>query len=462
MNSNDIFEVIERVAATSSKLEKEAILKQHIADKDLQRTLVAALDPLITYGIQKVPNVSGEGDGVFSESTWFLLADLSTRELSGDAALAAVEKTMLSLTSQSAELLRRVIRKDLRAGFAASTANKAKRGLIKTFPYERCSLPNKVDIASWDWKHGIISQEKADGMYVNVNHFQNGDVEILSRQGSPFPLSAMSSLVEEVKSRLTVDTQTQGELLVCRALKILSREKSNGVMNRILNGGALEDGEEIIFMVWNQLPLAVAKPKGKFDREYRHRLQDLIVQLRRTNGNMISVIPTRMCYSLEEAYLHCAELLEQGKEGTIIKQLEGTWRDGTAKHQVKLKLEVDVDLVVTEIQPGREGTKNEGRAGALSCETSCGALKVDVAVKNEAMRAQVDAQPDEWIGKVIAVRANAILRPSESSEFHSLFLPRMVEATYRTDKSEPDSLEQVRDQFASAVTNIVTQLEKAA
>lgn len=63
----------------------------------------------------------------------------------------------------------------------------------------------------------------------------------------------------------------------------------------------------------------------------------------------------------------------------------------------------------------------------------------------------VDANGSDFIGRIIAVRANCVMKPGDSSPLHSLFLPRIVEASYRTDKTEPDSLEQVIAQFDAAV-----------
>lgn len=116
-----------------------------------------------------------------------------------------------------------------------------------------------------------------------------------------------------------------------------------------------------------------------------------------------------------------------------------------------MKLEVDVDLVVKEILPGNEGTKNEGRAGRVRMETSDGLLVVNVAVKNEAMRDVMDESPEEFIGKIMVVRANSVMEPVEDGQPYSLFLPRFVELCPREDKREADSLDRVRAQFEAAV-----------
>ena len=51
-------------------------------------------------------------------------------------------------------------------------------------------------------------------------------------------------------------------------------------------------------------------------------------------------------------------------------------------------------------------------------------------------------------GQVYAVRANGLMRPSDSNPLHSLFLPRFSEE--RLDKPVADSLQQIKDQFEAA------------
>ncbi|MFP3740748.1 hypothetical protein SB860_38565, partial [Burkholderia sp. SIMBA_019] len=84
----------------------------------------------------------------------------------------------------------------------------------------------------------------------------------------------------------------------------------------------------------------------------------------------------KIVHSLREAYQHCKELQLQGKEGTIIKRPTGFWKDTNSGNPdvVKLKVEAEADLVLKAIVPGRAGTKNEGRPGSITCETSCGQL----------------------------------------------------------------------------------------
>jgi DNA ligase-1 len=449
MNSQSIFQHIDEIARTSSKNEKQALVKEHSSDPEFCKVLEYAYNPFKTYGIAAIPNRADEM-GIarsFTSETWMILDLLIARKLTGNAAREAVQDHIDSLDIQSAELFRRILKKDLRAGFSESTINKAIKGLIPDFPYMRCCLPKDTNLNQFDWLNGVISQEKADGMFANINYEIDGLVTITSRQGSPFPIKPFAKLLDEVGKRLCIGAQHHGELLVKKGGKILPREQSNGVLNSVLKGGEFEHDEHPIYQVWDAIPLSAVVTKGKVDVPYSERLKALIWLLESFSGEFVSLIPTRIVRSLPEAYAHYAELLKQGKEGTIIKDPHAIWRDGTSKQQVKLKLEVDVDLVVVGFLPG-EG-KNAATFGSIVTQSSDGLLEVAVSGFTDQARKDIHANAESMIGSIMAVKANSIMNPSKEGEKHSLFLPRFVE--FRTDKTEADSLQRVKDQFESAV-----------
>jgi len=443
MNSNEIFDLIEQVAATPGKNDKIALLKTHAGDETLKRVLAAAYNPLISYGIRKVPERKANDDPAgweFDEDTFTLLSNMAARKLTGGAMLEEVQKQVNVMSAKSTDLLRRVMLKNMRAGFDEGTVGKVWPGLLPVFPYMRCCLPKDAKLEGWNWAEGQISQEKADGMFMNVNHEAGGTVSIYSRAGSMFPMEKFESLAVAVRGTLDEDTQSHGECLVLRDGVVLPREVGNGVLNSVLKGGDFEANERPIFLVWDQIPLSAVKAKGKYEVKQVERLSGLIRQLQRSVGGVVQLVPTRIVRSLAEAYLHYTELLAQGKEGTILKKRDAIWKDGTSKEQVKLKLEFELDMEVQGVVLGRDDTKNAGRAGSLKCATKCGLLEVDVAIKGEAMRDDVDANPDNWIGAIMPVTANMIMRPSESNKLHSLFLPRFTQSTPRADKTEADTL----------------------
>lgn len=466
-NSKSAFELLEIVAKESSKNAKIELLRDFFRLSTFKNAVVAALHPQYVYGVKEkslpesgsIKSIMGRGTDSgtnFGPNTWNLLGLLREGKLTGHRAIEALDQEFRLLNRESALLLRRIVLKDLRAGFSESTVNKVIKGLIPEFPYMRCTLLKNAKVENFDWAAGVFSQEKADGMFVNVDVLPSGDVRISSRQGSQFPLDELDYLVADIKLCIPKDTQSHGEMIVIDTLtgEVLPREIGNGMLNSVAEGGALENGYKARILLWDQIPLSYSVPKGEYRNPYSERFanlkRQLIVSSEKPASDYVQIIETKVVHSLDEAFQHYREKLNQGKEGTIFKDPGAIWKDGTSKDQVKLKLEVDVDLEIIAIVPGKEGTKNEYRAGSVTCATSCRSLVTDVTVKNEDMRDRIDANESDFIGRIITVRANAIMKPSESNDQYSLFLPRFVEANVRKDKTKADDLQRVKDQFESA------------
>lgn len=449
MNSSEVFDAIEKIAYTASKNDKMALLGEYIKGPLFKRVCEYAYNPFKTFGLRQLPLKAALGDCTFDEHTWYVLDRLISRELSGHDALNEVTTEINRLDLDSARLFQRIIRKNLLSGFSESSLNKVCKGLIPEFAYMRCSLPKDADLAAWPWEQGVFSQEKADGMFANLDFEKNGNVSIRSRQGTEFPMLAFESLVNEVKDELYAGYEYHGEFLVLRDGAILPRAESNGVMNHVIQGGFFAQNEIPLFVMWDMIPLESVTVKGRYGSPYENRFETLNALLQ-DNNTHLCLIPTRVVHSLAEAKMHAVEFMKAGKEGSVIKRPDAIWRDGTSKEQVKIKLEFEVDLEIVAVVPGNIGTKNEGRAGSLRCKTSDGCLLVDVTVKNEKMRDSVDANPEHWIGGIIGVVANDIELPSESSMNHSLFLPRMAEDCLR-DKTVADDLERVFAQKRAAI-----------
>lgn len=457
MNSDEILQALDKIAAHPGKKDKLALLTEYMVDHAFFRTVVAACDPQMTFG-QRPSRTAGSGSRYFAEDTWDMLSALASRRLTGTAAVVAIQEAMVAMTPASAELLWRVINKDLRAGFGESSINKVKPGTIIDPPYMRCSLPKHVDFSTWNWAAGVISQEKADGMFVNLN--VEGVATMSTRQGTLIPYEGFEQL-HDIAAGLLTGTQVHGEMLVMKDGAVLAREVGNGMINSVMQGGVWPEGCAPVLRVWDQIALSAAKPKGRYNIPYLIRLKGLTDQLLRINSPLIRPVQTKIVRSLRAAYIHCQELLKQGKEGTIVKNPEGVWGDYTSKDQIKLKLEVTVELEVVGFEEGKEGKKTAATFGSLICRSSDGNLEVSVSGMSDALRKQIHEHRDEWLGSIITVMANGILYSTQPGKKpHSLFLPRFVEA--RPDKKVADTIEQIEDQFSNAIDKLLLELDKAA
>lgn len=455
MKSNAVFKAIEQIAATSSKKEKEALLKAALADlgDDLRSLLSLTYNPLTTYGIRSMPerNVAAASDTAeFDHRTIDLLHNLSARLLTGNAAQDAILIEFNRLSPESAELLKRIILKDMRAGFGDSTMNKVEKGWVPEFPYMRCSLPKHVKLQEWDWAGGIISQEKADGMFFNIDHVSAAEISFKSRQGTPIPVDCFPEIEALLANNFAAGYQRHGEMLVERDGQILPREEGNGILNSVIQGGSFAPNERAVLKLWDEVSLQAVKPKGRYELDYQSRLAALIAQIKRIPADSaVRLIETRIVGSIAEAYAHYAELLKLGREGTIIKKRDMIWFDGTSKDQIKLKLTVPFELRVKGFVGGDKNGKNAGRTGSLNCHSEDGLLVVDVSIRGEKMRDDVDANPHKWLDTVITIEANGIMKPKKEGDLHSAFLPVFLEQ--RLDKAIADTLQQIKDQFDNAI-----------
>jgi DNA ligase-1 len=428
----------------------------------LSKVLDYTLNPFKTYGITPFLVDRDCTDGFeFDLLTWDLLDRLIERSLTGNAAKVAIETEMLRLSADSASLFFKILAKDLRCGVNASTINKVFPDLIPVFPYQRCSLPKDVKLDKWNWVGGIHSQQKCDGMYINLTIVSSTNFSIASRSGTPFPISAFSAL-DDVVSNLDaayLGFQYQGEMLVYKggSLEPLPREIGNGILNSVQQGGSFADDEYPSFVIWDRIAVSAVKAKGQDKTPYRERfaavsalVNDVVSQssdaLDVEGYWPIQLVETKIVYSMAEAYAHYSQMLAAGREGTIIKESDGIWKDGTSKQQVKLKLTVDCDLKIVGFTPG--SGKHQSTFGSITCRTCDDLLEVNVSGFADAKRLDIHNNRESLIGTIMAVQFNDIMKPTESNPVYSLFLPRHLEL--RTDKTEADTLQRVIDQLESA------------
>jgi DNA ligase-1 len=221
-------------------------------------------------------------------------------------------------------------------------------------------------------------------------------------------------------------------------------------MQEEATGRRAEAGCEVYYDVWDQIPLDQATPGGRYQTPYSVRFSSLLQQVREGGPRKIYPIESRLVYSYEEALDHYREVLGRKLEGTVLKHPEAIWFDGDSKDQVKMKLEVDVDLKIIGFNPGKPGTRTEATFGSLQLATSDGLLEASAAGFKRDLELYLHNNRESMLEKIMTIRANEVSPPCETNPLHSLYHPRVVEL--RHDKVEADTLHQVLDQFEAAVS----------
>jgi len=457
-----VYDTILACRATGSKNEKLAILTKQFANHELRLFLRTCYEPRINFYMKKIDVKLGVKDKATvpefnAELVRRIIFSLNTRQLSGNAAKAWIASLYVSFANDwERELLTMLIERDVKAGFSESTINKVWQDEITDVPYMRCCLPKDAKLNDFPWAEGVFSQIKADGMFANVNHNDDGSVEIMSRNGSPFPIDnpAFAKLINEVKLHIPRGHQVHGELLMWQNGKMLPRQEGNGKFNTLLQSGDLDNGYTVQYECWDLIPIKEAKAKNKFKRyNYMERYEQLgeAVQYDPLSSvpRALTIIETRLVYSLKEAYAHYSDALERGLEGTIVKHPYMIWEDTTSKRQVKLKLEFECDLRIVGFNEGKN--KYVGMLGSFQCETEDGQLEVNVAGFTDDMRKEFWDNRDLYMSKIITVKSNSIMLPTRKEKY-SLFLPIFVEV--RLDKKTADTLKRVQEQYDATIASV--------
>jgi DNA ligase-1 len=451
MTSDDLFDALQRAAATNSKKDKLAIVQTL---GDVREWLRFALDASFVYFLSEdtFPDNAGySGIEVLGDADRDLIHALSDRHVTGDLAIDAVLQRLKVLTPKSQEVLRRILLKDLRCGVGVTIVNTAFPDLVFDPPYMRCSLPKDSHMDKWAWSDGIFVQLKADGMFANVQVNDAREVLITSRQGSPFPHGALDHLEQQLASILKPGTVTMGELTVYNRGELCERQIGNGILNSLAQGGALPEGHWVHFDAWDQIPIHAWVAKGTYAARYDERFEQLQDQITRAGQQAaVRVIDTKVVHSRAEALAIYKSYLARGLEGVICKHPSTIWRDGDSRDQVKFKLEVTVDLKIVGYRPGTPGKRTEKTFGAVVARTLDDRLEVGVSGFKRDIEQYIHEHRDELLDTVIAVKANGVMEPTGEDKIFSLFSPRFAEL--RRDKIKADTLEEVQAQFEQAVS----------
>ena len=439
MNLNKFFESLASNASRNFKIEQMTAN----SDNEILREVVRlALDPFTQFYIRKIPEYSFVGEDSEHQTCLEMALEnlryLSSREVTGNAAIAHLTAILSGLEPDDAKVIERIIQKDLKCGVSEATANAVWKDLVPTYPVMLCSafdqkLVDKV-------KYPAYVQCKMDGMRFNAI-VRNGAVEYRSRNGKEIQL--LGNLDQDFISLSGgVDCVFDGELLVRNDGAILDRQTGNGILNKANKGTiSAKEAAMVHATIWDLIPYADFV-SGSCKIPYATRWGSLCVLMDTHNPSKVAMVDSWEVDNYEDAKTLFNNLLADGQEGIILKDMSGIWEDKRAKHQIKFKGELECDLEITEVV---EGTgKYAGRLGAVvCCSRPTDGISITVSVGsgfNDDHRTNLWAVRDSLVGKIVAVKYN--MRSKNKAGEESLFLPIFVEV--RDDKDVADELKDIK------------------
>lgn len=403
MNSREIFSHIEKIASTSSKNEKEALIAEKAGDEDFLFVLKSALDPFVTYGIGTFPayEVNFSGEDIRFEELETLLGMLADRTLSGNAARNALIQYAESLNHESGELLQRIVLKDLRAGFSENTVNKVKPAFIATFD---CMLAHPFSEFKNKVKYPLAVEPKLDG--VRVLAFVDIDkrsVRFMSRSGREFTTfdHLIAPCVEFARLLPEDDIFMSGKI-------VLDSEICSGIFNETVSqvrkkGGQAVDAKMYVFDVLPEATFLSNDKKGcRVAGTYHERRDRLELAQSAMGESPVIVLPQSLVQSEAEIHALYERYRAQGLEGVLVKDLDALYQRRRSQAWLKIKAEESKDLRIKATVPGTG--KYEGMIGAVVVDHDGVDVNVGSGLSDE-LRAQ---EPEFFIGRLAEIEYHEV------------------------------------------------------
>jgi len=385
-----------------------------------------ALDPLVTFGVKKVPERSDvlTGQGLIWRDFKVFANQLINRELTGHAARDAIELVMsVATVEQWNGFYRRILIKDLRCGVSEKTVNKvAKKFPQYAIPTFTCSLAH--DSANHEKK--MVGKKqievKLDGVRV-ITIIRGNKVEMFSRNGKQF--HNFDHIITEIEEVLK-DNQAPYDLVLDG--EVMSANFQD-LMKQIHRKETVQNSDAVLHL-FDICPLTDFQ-KGKWDKPQSFRSAATKAWVEKHSSILKHVQALEwedVDLSTPEGEERFVELnktaVDGGYEGVMIKDIDAPYECKRTHAWLKAKPFIEITLKVVDVE---EGTgRNEGRLGAIIVEgeddgynyhLNCGSGFTD------DQRSSFWADRTNVIGSLVEIRADARTK-SQDSETYSLRFPR--------------------------------------
>lgn len=454
----NIFDEIRRDSGTNRKIE---ILKKYSDNEILKKVLYNTYSGRVKYHIKQIPDYSRSGDLPLE---WALeqLEDIKNREVTGNSAIDLLRHILESVSPEDAHVIERIIEKDAKIGMAKKNINKVFPDLIETTPYQGAQPFSERRARDILAEGPALSQIKMDGRYCNAI-IQEGSVFLESRSGEPTNILGAAIIAELSKWD---DGVLNGELTIDG----VDRNSGNGIINSIISiSRKIQEGEDpgsdikniedrhgmsyeealdrIRFTVWDRISIDEYFD-GKSKTAYLDRFDQLKNRIDLYNCSVISLVEGEMVSTYEEAMNHFVSTLGRGLEGTILKSMTAPWKDGKPKWQIKMKLEIDLDMQIIGFNYGTPGTKNEHVISSLTVQSSCGRVVTRPGGIDESTMTWITQNRSDLMGSIVTMKCCGLSHDNEGnySTLHPVF------KSIRDDKHEADSLEKIIEIESAAKT----------
>jgi DNA ligase-1 len=426
-------EFVKEITSSNSRLHKQAVLQKYKDDETIQRYLQIAFDPYLIFGIsgKKLHKETRTADlwHEWSTPTVFELFDYLKAHNSGrDYDIAACQLTLNDVASvdrECAELLEKLICKDLSIGCDTKTINKEIPGLIPEFNVQ---LANKYfDKPTYVEGKVFAITTKIDGGRI-IALKENGQVSFYTRAGQKY--EGLVDLESEMLRFMPDDICLDGEITLLDRGNLSSKEAYKETMKIVRTKDKEKHG--IKMLVFDCMTAEEFKTQtSKYD--YIVRRADAELLFHQGDFKYFELLP--ILYRGDDTS-KITEILEEqvanGEEGIMINILDAKYEFKRTNNLLKVKKMQTMDLEIIDFEEG-EG-RLAGTLGAILVRYKNGnVVKVGSGFSDE-LRASIWANRLLYLGVICEIQYFEETSNADGGE--SLRFP--IFKDFRHDKLEAD------------------------
>lgn len=406
---------------------KQEVLAKILDNNLTSRLLCVLLDNMIVLGLKHLQpvGISKETLEVSGSELLNLIDELQSKNVN-DTLRAKVNALLSMMPVYIQEVVQGILCKTLKLGVTAKTVNKVRPNMIYEFD---CMLAESGDIDEYPVAIGL----KYDGVRC-VAFVRNNKVTMFTRQGNVISIPP----IEKDLIRLA----NGAELVFDGEIISNNRTSASGLINSIMKTGyTMAKGINLHLKVFDVIPLEIFETKAK-SRTQAQRLIDLSILFINTKElATVSEAEHTLANNQEEVDKIYDYYISIGEEGIIAKKLSAVYEFKRSKAWLKVKA---INTCTLKVIGTTEGTNDrKGKIGAFVCTSECGHVLVNVGsglTDNDLNT----ITPESIIGKYVEVLFNVLIKPADSYDSFSLFLPRLKANDWlRVDKTEADTLEKI-------------------
>ena len=424
--SDPCYSVISSLEDHPSRLNKEAIVlaQAEAGNNEFFEGLRLALDPMITFGLKQIPEKTDEdGPGLSWDVFTLVLTGFTTRNVTGNTARDTITKMMATATKAEWNgWYRRILIKDMRAGFSENTVNKVvgKKYAQYAIPVFSCQLAH--DSANHETKVAgkKLIEVKLDGVRVLTIVYPDGRVDQFSRNGKElvnFP--HVKEQIAKVAHTFTEPTVLDGEIMsgsfqdLMKQIHRKSSAKANDAVLNLFDIITLEDFEA-------GQSARTQIERSAWLKQWFEANEEALPNASIVGQELVDLDKPAGQKRYKEIN---AQAIAGGYEGIMLKDPNAGYECKRSVAWLKLKPFIEVSLEVTDVE---EGTgKNVGRLGAFVCSGQDDGKDI---VVNCGSGFSDDNRIEFWnnrallVGQIVEVRADAVTMNQDGT--YSLRFPR--------------------------------------